>query len=93
MERVGELSHKVLIGRLEYRRLGKKEWVDWATTHWKPLINYVPTISLLAKGWLVFVFLEVEHALIILNSLWSMGKGFLVLNRWHAAFDPLRERW
>ena len=38
------------------------------------------------------MFLEAEHASLILNSLWSVGKGSLVLNRWHVAFDPLREK-
>ena len=49
-------------------------------------------MTLLAKGWLVFVFLEDTHASLILNSLWKIGKGSLVLNRWHSAFDPLREQ-
>ena len=53
---------------------------------------YVPTIRLLARGWIVFVFLEDVHASTVLNLLWRIGEGSLVLNRWHPHFDPLRER-
>ena len=93
MDKVGsDLCNQALIGRLEYCSMGKKDWVDWATIHWKPLLTYLSTISLLAKGWLVFVFLEDAHASLILDSLWRIGKGSLVLSRWHPAFDPLRGR-
>ena len=49
-------------------------------------------ISLLARGWIVFVFLEDSHAMSVLNRLWRIGEGSLVLDRWHVHFDPLRER-
>ena len=54
--------------------------------------SYVPAISLLVRGWIVFVFLEDDHATQVLNRLWRVGKGSLVLNRWHVNFDPARER-
>ena len=72
--------------------MGKKEWIALAIEHWKPLLTYVPMISLLTKGWLVFVFLEDAHASAILDSLWRIGAGSLVLSRWHSSFNPLRER-
>ena len=69
MERVEALCSRDLIGRLEYCHMGKKDWIAWAIEHWKPLLSYVPTINLLTKGWLVFVFLEDAHASAILESL------------------------
>ena len=39
-----------------------------------------------------FVFLEDDHATQVLNHLSRVGKGSLVLERWHANFDPVRER-
>ena len=80
------------MGRIEYCHLGKKEWVEWENEHWKPILTYIPTISLLAKGWIVFMFMEEEHASVIRDSLWRIGKGSLVLGIWHVHFDPLRER-
>ena len=62
MDRVEALCSRALIDRLKYVQMGKKEWISWATEHWKPLFSYVPTISLLAKGWLVIVFLDEDHA-------------------------------
>ena len=72
--------------------MNKEEWVSWETTHWKPILNYTPTISLLANRWLVIVFIKDLDASRILNSLWTIGNGSLVLNRWHANFNPLKER-
>ena len=68
LERVTSLCSWALVGRLEYCHMSKKAWVDWALEHWKPLFTYIPTINLLANGWIVFVFLEAGHALVILDS-------------------------
>ena len=75
-----------------YCSLSKEEWVDSATIHWKPIIHYVPTISLLANRWLVFVFIKENDAIRILDSLWNIQKGSLVLSHWHTSFDPIKER-
>ena len=40
----------------------------------------------------MFIFLEDDHATQVLKQLWRVGKGSLVLDRWHANFDPARER-
>ena len=92
LDRVSELCQRALIGRLEYCSLNKEEWVSWATQHWKPILTYVPTISLLANRWLVFVFLDDSDASRILDSLWTIGDGSLVLSQWHTNFDPVKER-
>lgn len=92
LDRVEALCSRALIGRLEYATMGKQDWYEWALAHWKPFLTYVPAISLLVRGWIVFVFLEAEHATTILNRLWCVGKGSLVLDRWHSHFDPARER-
>ena len=92
MERVTSMCSKALVGRVEYFRMSKKAWVNCAQEHWKPLLTYIPTISLLANGWIVSVFLEVDHALLVLDSTSRVGLGSLVLGRWHAHFDPLKER-
>ena len=80
MDRVTELCSRALIGSLEYFSLKKEEWVDWTTTHWKPILNYVSTISLLDNRWLVFVFIEDSDVIRILNSLWTIENGSLVLS-------------
>ena len=75
--RVSSLCRHALIGRLEYFSLGKKEWIEWASVHWKPLLTYLPTISLLEKGWLVFVFLEDSHASLIIEIIMEDWFWFL----------------
>ena len=69
MDRVSSLCTRALVRHLEYYRMGKKAWIDWAMDFWKPLLTYTLTISLLSNGWIVFVFLEVEHASLILDKI------------------------
>ena len=69
------------MGRLEYVHMGKKDYMELAIAHWKLVLTYITTISFLSNGWIVFVFLEVEHAVVILDSLWRIRNGSLVLGR------------
>ena len=92
MDRVESLCSRALIGRLEYISLSKDGWVEWETLHWKPIIHYVPSITLLANNWLVFVFLKESDASLILENLWPVLEGSVVLKKWHSGFDPLTER-
>ena len=92
LDRVEALCSHALIGILEYVSMDKKDWFAWATEHWKPFLSYVPAINLLVRGWIVFVFLEDAHATQVLNRLWRVGKGSLVLDHWHVNFDPACER-
>ena len=92
MDKVETLCRRVLISRLEYCSMSKEGWVDWATLHWTPLIHYAPSISLLENRWLVFVFIEESDASLILDKLWPILDGSLVLKKWHSGFDPLTER-
>ena len=91
LDRVSTLCSRALVGRLEYCKMDKQAWVSWATDNWKPLFNYVPTISLLSRGWIVIVFLDPEHCTRVLDCMWRVGNGSLVLGRWHSKFDPLKE--
>ena len=36
--------------------------------------------------------MDVAYATLILDKIWHIGSGSLVLGRWHSHFDPLRER-
>ena len=92
MNKVESLCCRALIGCLECCLMNKEEWLVWTKLHWKPLLDYVPTISLLANKWLIFVFLEDKDATLILNTLWTIKKGSLVLSHWHSNFDPPWER-
>ena len=80
LDRAKALCACALIGRLEYVSMEKKDWFAWATEHWKPFLTYVPAMSLLVRVWIVFVFLEDAHVTKVLNRLWRVGKGSLVLD-------------
>ena len=59
--------------------MNKASWVNWGSEHWKPLFDYIPTISLLSNGWIVFVLLDADHCSRVLEGIWRIGKGSLVL--------------
>ena len=84
LDRVSSLCSRALIGRLEYCKMDKASWVKWASDNWKPLFDYIPTISLLSNGWIVIVFLDEGHCTSVLEGIWRIGKGSLVLDRWHS---------
>ena len=69
LDRVEAWCFRALIGGLEYVSMDKKDWFAWATEHWKAFLSYVPAISLLVQGWIVFVFLEDAHATEVLSRL------------------------
>ena len=80
MDMIEALCSRALIGRLEYTQMGKNDWKAWAAENWKPLFSYTPSINLLARGWIVIVFLEEAHAFSVLNSFWHIWEGSLVLD-------------
>ena len=54
MDKVESLCSRELVGHLEYCKIGKEEWVVWETQHRKSLLDYVPIVSRIENGLLVF---------------------------------------
>ena len=88
MEKVSSLSARSLVGRLEYCLMEKEGWLICIARMWKPLLCYAPTINSLSNGWYVFIFIEEAHAIRVLNGLWLIDKGSLMLWRRWSGFDP-----
>ena len=55
MDRVESMCLLVLVGLIEYSKLNEEELTAWLAKHCKPLINCVPSVSLLANGWMVLI--------------------------------------
>jgi len=51
-----------------------------------------PLFSVLENGWFVFHLLAIKDRIAITKQTWLIGRGLLVLMRWHSGFDPLHER-
>ena len=81
LERVEALSLRVLVGWIEYIKMNTEYLLGWATANWNTLINYRPNISILANGWLVFLFMEMNDAHNILEQLWVIGSSSFDLCR------------
>jgi len=65
---------------------------DWIKLHWKPVLNYTPLFSTLVKGWYIFHFISVKDRETISAGTWLIGRGSIVLTRWHPGFNLRFER-
>lgn len=88
VDKVVSMYQRTLIGRLEYCRFTGPEMKDWMHRIWEPIIGYTPHFFVLINGWFCFHFISEADSTLILEKLWTMQKGSLVLERWYVAFDP-----
>jgi hypothetical protein len=87
MDRVTSLAEKALVGKFFYSRLTKVQLSDWILGFWKPLLGYSPRFCLLSNHWIIFHFLSEEDLLRVMNSLWIINRGVLMLKRWVPRFQ------
>ena len=92
MEKFLSLSVRSPVGSLEYFHMDKEGWIVWIAKMWKPLLDYTPTVSQLSNGWYAFLFLEEAYESRIINGIWFIDKGYLMLWRWWSRFDPYRSK-
>jgi hypothetical protein len=85
------LSLCALVGRISYKHLCHTELTDWMQTTWRPILSYVPEITYLTQGWLCFKFKTPEDSTSILERLWTLDGGSLMLKRWRIIFDPKQD--
>jgi hypothetical protein len=57
-----------LVGRLAYKEKCKQNFADWISTHWKPVLGYLPKIHSLQQGWYGFIFKKPEDSVHILEK-------------------------
>jgi hypothetical protein len=79
------------VGRFEYIASARVEVIKWINDVWKHFLGYFPRYVTLMKGWVCFQFMKETDLQSVLDRAWLFGKGSLVLQRWHVAFNPLRE--
>jgi len=77
-----------LVGRLCYRHLCKTDLAVWVQNSWRPFLGYVPEISFLTRGWLSFHLCSPKDSTLILDWLWQLDDGNLMLKRRRISFDP-----
>ena len=70
------LSLKALVGKFSYRAMNPRDRAQWDSSVWAPLLDYIPTISILQKGCYGFVFRKEEHGFpLFFKQLRSMVMG------------------
>lgn len=74
------LSARALVGKVCYSEINRTKIRAWVVEYWKPLLTYCPKVHILVNKWVVFHFLNDDHATLILGRTWVFGRGSLVLN-------------
>jgi hypothetical protein len=82
------LSLCALVGQISYKDLCRSELTPWVHSTWWPLLGYDPKITHLTCGWLCFHFKSPEDSSYILEHLWTLDGGSLLLKLWWINFDP-----
>ena len=54
LKKLESLSNHAVVGRLEYVKMNRLEMIDWVTTNWKPLFDYVPQVGFHEDGFVLF---------------------------------------
>jgi hypothetical protein len=75
-----------LVGRFGYKSMVAKEIHRWVSDCWGPVLGYSPDAYILCKGWYCFMFKSLEDADQILNSVWIVKSGSLMLKRLARSF-------
>jgi hypothetical protein len=82
------MSLCALVGQFNYWALPKTNIGRWMEKHWEPLLGYISILSVLLHGWFCFLFRNEIDAKLILEGLWLVGEGILMLKRWTHSFNP-----
>ena len=77
------MTLKGLVGKFSYKAMRCSEIKAWDASVWGPSLGYTPTIFVLQRGWLGFLFRTEAHSTFVLNSTWICGQGSLMLWHWN----------
>jgi hypothetical protein len=91
MKEAGHYSLRGLVGKFGYKAMEAKEIHNWVSECWGPVLSYIPEAYIFSKGWFCFLFQSPEDAEQILNKVWIVKNGSLMLKCWHVAFNPKKE--
>ena len=91
LEESCNLALCTLVRRLAYLSHCLTRIEEWVRRFWKPLLGYFPEVLSLPRGWLGFVFKNLEDYALILEKLWKYDSGRLMIRRWRISFNPTTE--
>jgi len=57
IDMVLSLSKNSLVGKFEFIKLSRMEFMDWVSKKWKPIIKSMPRVLVLTNSWICFQFL------------------------------------
>jgi hypothetical protein len=61
--------------------MATREIHSWVVVTWGPVLEYLPEVFIMSKGWYCFLFQSPEDAEEILNKAWVVNNWSLMLKR------------
>jgi len=75
LEELCTLSLCALVGRIAYRSRCTSVLEDWVKINELSFLGYYPKLLSLPRGWLGFIFKNLEDSEKVLNTFWSFDGG------------------
>jgi len=66
----------------------KNKLKQWIHDVWNSMVGYFPRFGLLSNHWIIFDFMFEYDLIKILEIMWVIGRGVLMLKRWVPWFNP-----
>lgn len=81
----------MLVGKVRGRKYTTARLKHWTVEIWGGVLETLPDISLLTRGWFTLSFALLTQVDWVLNQYWHIEMHLVLLKRWSPLFDPNKE--
>lgn len=91
MEDLEHTAATVLVGKVRGRKNSTARLIQWTREIWGGLLETLPEVLLLSRGWFSLSFALPDQTAWVLNQYWHIEMHPVPLKRWMPLFDPNKE--
>lgn len=88
MGEVVDKANRVLVGHVQGRAYSATRLTNWVQEIWGGILQELPEVQSLARGWFALHFSKAEYTDLILAKYWHIEMTPVLLKRWSPLFDP-----
>lgn len=88
MGEVVDKANIVLVGHVRGRAYSATRLSNWVHEIWDGILQELPEVQSLARGWFDLHFSKAEYIDMILDEYWHIQMAPVLLKRWSPLFDP-----
>ena len=92
MKQAEDLSLTAVVGHARGKYFGRGFLRRWAAEQWKDLVDCVPEVRVMTKGWFAFILPCKEKVEAVLRRQWTMNGVPIILKSWTPFFDSKSEK-